>query len=135
LSAFAVGNGVGGRRLFIFEDLGLLAGRKRLLLIEFGNGGGVFGLLGWLGFGLFDVETLGGIDDLGVGGGDVGRQRKTGAGSYKIDLDAAVATGANAAPVFAGALEVDAGEEQSGEQEVEEDRVGEVALRLRSSVV
>ena len=126
LAALAVRNGVGRRRGFLFEDFGLFAGRKNFFFVELGNIGGVFGRLGRFRLRLFDVEALGGIDDLGFGGIDGGRHGNACAGG-EGNFYASVAA-ADSAPGVAGALEPDAGEKDGGERYMEEDRVGEVAF-------
>ena len=82
--------------------------------------------LGRFGFGLFDVETFGGIDDLGFRGIDLGRHGNAGAGD-EIHFYAGIAA-TDAAPGFTGALNPDADKEECGERDVEEDRVREVAF-------
>jgi hypothetical protein len=126
LAAFAVRNSVGRRRGFLFEDFGLFAGRENFFFLELGNISRVFGRLRRFRLRLFDVETLGGIDDLGIGGIDRGRHRDARTGG-KGNFYARVAA-ADSTPGIAGTLKPDAGEKNDGERYVEENRVGEVAF-------
>ena len=128
-AALAVVDGVGRGRSFVGENFRGFAGRKRLFFLELLDVDGVGFGLGRLGLRFFDVETFGGIDDLGIGGVDFGRHGNAGA-SDEIDFDAGIAASADAAPRFAGALNPDAEKHEDSERDVEEDGVGEVAFEV-----
>ena len=128
LAALAVRDSVRRRRSFIFEDLGFLAGRKGFFFFEFGDVGGVLRWLGRFGLWLFDVETFGGVDDLGIGGIDGGRHGNAGAGDETYFY--AGVTPPDAAPGIAGALQPNADQEKDSERDVKKDGIREVLFEV-----
>ncbi len=128
LAALTVRDSVRRRGSFIFEDLGFFAGRKRFFFFKFGDVGGVLGWLGRFGLRLFDVETFGGVDDLGISGVDGGRHGNAGAGD-EIYFYAGVTT-ADAAPGIAGALQPNTDKENDSERDVKKDGIREVPFEV-----
>src|SRR5208283_2461678 len=128
LAAFAVGDGILSLRRLALENFGRSGRGERLFLFKFVDVDGVFLGLGFLGLGLFLVETLGGVNSAAFGRGDGGLRHGNAGAADEADLYAGVAATTDAAPGVAGALDPDANEEEGRERNVKPGRVTEEAV-------
>src|SRR5882757_6164850 len=126
LTAFAISDGVIGRRFFGFEDFGFLGRRwRRLFFLELENGRGIG--LGLFDLGLFFGQAFGGIDDLTGCGHDWMRHGDASAAD-EIYLYAGLGAATDASPGIAGPLDPDAEGDCRDEADVQPGGIAEEAL-------
>ncbi len=129
LAALAVRDSVVGLRCFALEHFGRSGGGEGLFFFKFVHVDGVFFGLGFLGLGLFLIETFAEVHSAAVGRGDGGLRHGDACTADESDLGAGIAASAtDAAPSVAGALDPDADEEECGEGNVKPGRVTEEAV-------